>query len=1053
MAVDEGLCLDGLFAWQVAKTPDALAIQSGARTLTYAELDARAGRLAHELTVLGVGPEVVVALCLPRSIEMVVGILGVLKAGGAYLPLDPTHPILRLGTVLDETAAAVVVASEAMLDELPVGRGQLVLEEGSFTDGPVAPPRSNARADGLAYVIATSGSTGKPKAVAVSHAGVVALARWQVETYAITAADRLTLVSQPAFDAVVWELWQALSAGASLHVVSDELRDAPRELLAWLAAEKITVSWLPTPLAALIVAEAPPPDLGLRVLTTAGDVLHQAPPTARPYRFDNLYGPTETSVCTTTATVTAGSVGRPPIGRPIAGTRVYLIDDRFGPTPPGVAGQLAVGGRSLARGYLGRPDLTAERFVPDPFGKAPGERLYLTGDLVKGRDDRQLEFIGRADGQVKIRGFRVELGEIEATLTRQPTVREAAVVLREDRPGDLKLVAYVVGQKGAEADVNELRAVLAKTLPDYMVPAAFVQLGALPRTAHGKVDRAALPSPERTTTTRDRPRVGPRNPVEQTLAEVWATTLGIAVAELDVDDNFFERGGDSILAIQVVSRAVLAGVQVTAKQIFAYPTIAGLAAVAGTSAGVSADQGPATGRVGFAPIQRWFLELGSPEPDHYNQAVLLEIRRPFTVEALEAAVRALVARHDALRLRVRKDGGTWVQAYAQMTEAASLARVDHSAVPAADLAAAVDRTVNGLQASLDLAHGPIVRFARIDRGATLSPLLLVCVHHIAVDGVSWRVILDDLEKTLRGETLAAKTSSFQAWTTKLGELAQSPALEAELAHWKGVARADAAALPVDGVAKPGSAGGAARVAVALDADETRAFLREIPAARLQPAEVLVGAVASAIARWAGRGAVQLDVEGHGREDLFEDVDLSQTVGWFTSSHPIRIDVPADPGALLAAVRGCLKVAPRGGLGYGLLRYLGRPEVAREMAALAPSQISLNYLGQLDAVVPEGAALVPVREPPRGAQSDETPRPHLLDVTASVLDGKLQVSFGYHPAAHRAETITKLAADTLAALRTLIDRCKAGGADALTPGDFPLAQLDQGALDRLLDEED
>ncbi|HET9316178.1 MAG TPA: amino acid adenylation domain-containing protein, partial [Vicinamibacteria bacterium] len=562
-------------AAQVGMRPDALALSGAGDRLTYAQLDHESGRLARRLGRLGVGREDRVAICMEPSPRMVVAAMAVLKAGGAYLPLDPAYPQDRLAYLLADARARVLLADRTTAGRLPATDTPVLrADESEAETGPETEELGGASLDpdNLAYVVYTSGSTGQPKGVAVSHRGLANLVAWHHSRYALTPADRTSQVAAPGFDAAVWEIWPTLAAGGSLHFPPAETRLSPAKLLVWLAEEGITVAFLPTPLAEAALVEEMPAGLAVRVLLTGGDRLTRRPSPETPFRVVNHYGPTEVSVVTTAAGVAPADVGPPSIGRPIANLRVYVVDEHFQDVPEGVPGELCIGGAGLARGYLGRPEWTAERFIPDASNTDPGGRLYRTGDLVRFRSDGGLDFVGRVDRQVKLRGFRIEPAEIEAVLSTHPAIGESVVVVREER-----LVAYVVARPGASWAEEELRTFLRRTLPDYMVPAAIVTMGAVPLTPHGKIDRDALPAPAAT-----RPAFGPPQAgLETAVAEVWQHLLG--VPRVGRSDDFFALGGHSLLAGQAVARLQKAlGLPLTLPMLFESPTVAGLAAVLGT---------------------------------------------------------------------------------------------------------------------------------------------------------------------------------------------------------------------------------------------------------------------------------------------------------------------------------------------------------------------------------------------------------------------------------------------------------------------------------------
>ena len=574
-----------LVAQRAAQTPDAPAVAGGAQQLSYRELDQRANRLAHHLRALGAGPEAVVALCMHRSTEMVVGALGILKAGAAYLPLDPASPAERLAFTLRDAGVPILIISSVAgfpaEEELGLGATVIALDEGgrSLDSGNQRPPAIRPGGDNLAYVIYTSGSTGLPKGVQVTHASLMNLVRWHQHAFAITPADRATQIASPAFDAAVWELWPYLTTGASVHVPDEDTRMEPTRLRDWLVAERISVTFLPTPLAETIMTLDWPLDTGLRLMLTGGDTLHRYPPSTLPFALINNYGPTEAAVVATSGLVppATGWTSPPSIGRPISGARAYVLDANQQPVMTGTIGELYIGGRGVARGYLNRSDVTAERFVPDPFTEIPGGRMYRTGDLVRARVDGELEFVGRTDNQVKIRGYRIELGEVEATLAAHPQVQQAVALAREDTPGEKRLVAYVVPAPGCVLEVETLRAFLLMHLPDYMVPGAFVCLAALPVTTNGKVDRNALPAPVLSRPTTADPAQEARTLIEQRMTEMVVGLL--KVDHVGREENFFLLGGHSLLGAQLLVRVHEAfGVELPLRMLFDVPTVAGLSA-------------------------------------------------------------------------------------------------------------------------------------------------------------------------------------------------------------------------------------------------------------------------------------------------------------------------------------------------------------------------------------------------------------------------------------------------------------------------------------------
>jgi len=1056
--------LHRMFEAQAARAPGALALTFASTSLTYGELNARANRLAHHLARRGVRPETRVALCLERGTEMVVAILAVLKAGGAYVPLDPAYPAERLALILGDSEVSLLLTQESLRAGLPATAGVGVVSvdgaaAAEIAAEPAGNPGGGAAPGSLAYVIYTSGSTGTPKGALVEHRNVARLFSATDEWFGFGAGDVWTLFHSYAFDFSVWEIWGALLHGGRLVVVPFHVSRDPEAFHTLLADEGVTVlNQTPSAFRQLmrVDAERGGP-LALRLVVFGGEALEPASLRdwverrgAEQPRLVNMYGITETTVHVTFRPLTTADVlegAGSPIGRRIPDLRLYVLDPAMEPVPVGVPGELYVGGAGVARGYLNRPSLTEARFIRSPFG--PG-RLYRTGDRVRWLADGTLEYLGRLDAQVKVRGFRIEPGEIEAAVLAHPGVRECAAVVREDAPGEKQLVAYLVG----DADPEALRARLRQRLPEYMVPAAFVSVDALPLTANGKLDRAALPAPGRPA----RAHRAPRTPVEATLAAIWAEVLRLE--RVGVDEGFFELGGDSILTIQVVSRARRAGLSITPRQLFEHQTVAELAAVvgwAGEGAGGSADGGEASGPVPLTPIQAWFFEQEHPAPWHANQSVLLAVDAGLDDAVLDAALDAVLAHHDALRLRFRRAGDGWEQWHAD-TSGITLERVDLAAIDPGERDAAQAAAAAGRQGGMELERGPLGRAILFDRGEEGRVLFLV-IHHLAVDGVSWRILREDLERACAqreaGEPVALGPTgtSYRAWAGVLEAYAAGATLAGEAGWWMRQGPAGIPRLPRDGDVD-GTVGGSRAVSVALGAEETRALLHEVPAAyRTQINDVLLCALADAVAEWTGGARVRLALEGHGREEEVGDgVDLTRTVGWFTSIYPVVLDLPrgAGPGERLKAVKEQLRAVPRRGIGYGVMRYLApEPEVRAQLAAHAEPEIAFNYLGQFDQGLAVASRFRFAAGPRGGDQAAANRRRWLVEANGGIQGGALRMEWRYDAGAHRAETVERLAGAWLAALRALIAHCRQAGPGGYTPSDFPLAALTQAEVDAAL----
>jgi amino acid adenylation domain-containing protein len=567
-------------AAQAAATPEAPAVSDGGKVLTYRELDEQANQLAHQLIALGVERETIVGICMNRSPETVICALAVLKAGGAYLPLDPSYPIERLAFMLNEAQPRVLIAADAVAAQLSAGPWQVInidSDRAQFGHQPVTPTGVEVSANQLAYVIYTSGSTGQPKGVEITHESLLNLVFWHRCEFEVTPGDKASHLASVGFDAAVWEVWPYLTAGASLHLPDDETRVSPELLRDWLINEGISISFLPTALAERVMTLEWPEQSALRFLLTGADTLHKYPATGLPFQLVNNYGPTECTVVATSGRVLPGTglSNLPTIGRAIANTTVYILDENLQQAPNGASGELYIGGAGVARGYLKRPDITAERFIRDPFSATPGARLYKTGDLACQLPDGQIAYLGRIDDQIKILGYRIEPNEIVAVLDRHPSIQSSVVVARGNSCEEKRLAAYVVMRNGVPTAAADLRSFLQNELPDYMVPSIFVCLEALPLTPNGKVDRAALPNPDPENTLRDEPFTAPRTPIEERLARILTTLLNLN--EVSVNDNFFLLGGHSLLGTQLIAKIRGAfGVELGLRTLFDTPTIVDL---------------------------------------------------------------------------------------------------------------------------------------------------------------------------------------------------------------------------------------------------------------------------------------------------------------------------------------------------------------------------------------------------------------------------------------------------------------------------------------------
>ena len=1032
------------FEEMALRHPDAPAVASQEQTLSYAQLERLAGALAQRLRRQGAGADSLIGVAVQRSPDAVVAMLAVLKAGAAYVPLDPSYPAERLAYIVEDSGIALLLTNEETLAVLPEGLAVQPMLIGQEVAQAGHAPLPGVDAGQLAYVIYTSGSTGRPKGVAVPHGPLAMHVQAVRERYGSAAGDREFLFASISFD-IAHERWLAQLTGGGCIRVEDPAGWSVEEFARRLAETGIDTLFAPPAYVRQLADAWGDARPGLRICIVGGeawpvDAMNLVRARLPDAMLVNAYGPTETVIAPLAWTVPGVAVADcayGPIGRPVGHRSAYVLDGDLNLAPAGIAGELYLGGLGLTRGYLRRPGLTAERFLPDPSG-APGSRMYRSGDIARWRGDGQVEYLGRSDHQVKVRGFRIELGEIEARLAALEGVRDAVVVAQEGA-GGARLAAYVTQDPDARpADVGRLREQLAAALPEHMVPAAIQVLDWLPLTPNGKVDRKALPDID----TDARAYQPPRGDAEIALAGIWAQVLGLE--RVGRDDNFFEIGGDSILSLQIVSRARKHGWRLSPRQVFEAQTVAGLARVAGRLEEAAQEEAP-EGRAPLLPVQQAFFENPPPNIHHWNQAVLLRSAQPFDAAHLRAALAGVLAHHDSLRLRYVREASGWSQHYADAEEADVLWECE--ARDQGELEAICQRA----QRSLDIGGGPLLRAVAV-RMADGSSRLLLVIHHLAVDSVSWRILLEDLDRACdalaagRPPAPQARSTTYQRWSLRLADHAATLRARGELDYWLAQSDAREAPLPAD------AAGANTRrflrqAVVKLEAGETRRLLREAPSAyRTQVNDLLLLAVGRAICRWAGRTDLLVDLEGHGREDLFADIDLSRSVGWFTAVHPLRIDPTGPRDGALKRVKEALRAVPDKGIGYGVLRWHGSPSERAALAALARPQVSFNYLGQFDSSFDADARWRPAAEDCGDLQDADAPLGHEIAVGGQVYGGELTLSLSYSDRRHDPREMEALARDCRDELRELIDHCLRSENTA-TPSDFPLAAVTQQDLDQ------
>ncbi|NRB47204.1 MAG: amino acid adenylation domain-containing protein [Saprospiraceae bacterium] len=1026
---------------QFAKQADTIALQYQDQQLTYRQLEEKSNKIAHYLMEQGARSNVLIGLCVDRSIDMIVGILGILKAGAAYVPIDPNYPQERKEFLLKDSASGLVLVDEANHTSIAETPDRKVVNlsnyETTFAHYPTDTPARKLTSEDLAYMIYTSGSTGRPKGVLIEHRGLLNLSLNQIKAFGLTEGTKMLQFASISFDASCSEIFTALASGSQLIIPESDTLLSAQRLGDLIATQKIEVATLPPSYQISMEEQL----WGLRTLVSAGEPLNVAITQRlqeKGVRVINAYGPTENTVCVTLTDEPISNSRQASIGQPLTNVQAFVLNDANRLSPIGVEGELFVGGEQLARGYLNQVELTQERFTKDPFN--PGKRLYQTGDQVSWMPDGNLAYLGRRDEQVKIRGYRIELGEIEHVLRAAPNVLDCAVIAQKEN-GVYRLYAFVVPLPTAqEVSWSDY---LAERLPSYMLPAQWQELEVLPLTNSGKVDKKALLA---AASGQDHATyVAPSTEVERKLAAIWMDLLGLE--KVGIHDNFFELGGDSIISIQAVSRAHHEGLEFQVADMFENQTIAELVNVLKVgSANVKTEEGLLSGEVPLLPIQQWFFDTEHPVHNHYNQALLLQLDKSITVEQLDALVTAIVEQHDCLRMSYAMNEGHWIQSY--NTSINEGLRVDDLKAVASDkLMASISACCDRYQRSLDIEAGQLYRFVLLKTPeAEQSNRLFMVIHHLAVDGVSWRILLDDLQRALeqlkQGQAidLGPKGSSYRQWHQALYDFASSPWVSEQTEYWTNIV-AGYRPLPVDKAPDAISAKKDLFVyKTSLPTDLTKHLVMNANRAyNTEINDLLLSALAKTIGQWAGVQQLVIGMEGHGRESISEEVDVSRTIGWFTNLYPTSLSCGQGmpEGQLIKTVKEQLRQIPDKGMGYSALKYLHPdPTIRQRLALKQPWDIVFNYLGQFDNAI-KNDGLGGAAENPGEMVAEENRFGSRLEINASVNGGELALAFSYSGLQYQESTIATLAARYLDTLSDLIQHCVNKQSTEHTPSDFGL----------------
>ena len=1050
-----------LFEEQVDRSPGAVAVACDGEELSYSELNERANRLAHRLIELGVGPEVLVGVCLSRSVEMLVSVLAVLKAGGAYVPLDPDYPAERLAFMVSD-ASPHVVLTQLRHERLLAGATSVVCVDGTdvVAGWAVSNPERAVDPENLAYVIYTSGSTGRPKGVAGTNLGAMKYVSWITDRFEIDSDDVVAQLSPLGADISLWEIMAPLIRGGRVLLPTRGPAEDPAYVGELLASCGVTIMHLVPSLLRPILPflSETRGQSNLKAILCSGEPLTASEVLACHEKFPdisilNIYGVTECAIDSTECVANPFSeASTVPAGRPIANTQIYVLDRFFEPVPVGVVGEIFIGGLGVARGYWRRPGLTAERFVPDPFGELGG-RLYRTGDLGYWCADGSLQFLGRIDHQVKIRGHRVECGEVESVLAEIPGVVEVAVLATGDPP-DSRLVAYL-SWEFEPMSVSQLWEAARRHLPDYMIPSSFVAVDSLPLLPNGKLDRNALP-PADAQPHIDAQYVAPRTSTEAELARIWADVLGID--SVGVYDNYFDLGGDSILSIRVTSEARASGIWISPVLVFEHQTISELAEFVEDVPAGAAEQGAIVGRVPLGPVQSMFFATDSEFVDDYDLTLSLSSEPKLDVNSLRIALRSVVAQHDMLRARYWSNLGEWIQDLAAPDAVSDGIEVVRVGAENPSGRHGPSTTTRGLS-PYTLTHTPRLRCTWYDAGDEPGKLVFTC-HHLAIDALSWAVVVEDFARVYcqhvarRPLVMRPKSTSYHEWSTALTQSFVYDELEDEREFWLAQLRAKDWHLPVDYPAGDTSHGSTDIVRDSIGREATSALVSGLPRnhqAVIQDA--LLAALVRTISEWSGHLSTTIDVETHGRHEFSSGIDLSRTVGWFTTYFPISVELTAggDEADDLEVVRRKMQQVPNAGVGYGLL--FGRTDVnGASIGGRARGGISLNYLGRPTTTIASSSPFLRTDIEDQLSSLSADPRrqrAHLLEIDAVVANQQLVLQWTYSSSVHYKTTIERLVRRMVQHLEEFAARYLSSRATPVA-SDYPSARLSQSQLDAIVE---
>ncbi|QFG00391.1 amino acid adenylation domain-containing protein [Psychrobacillus glaciei] len=1001
--------LHQLFEKQVEQSPDAPAVVFGNQSLTYSELNNRANRLFYYLQKEKSTTPKAIGIYLERGIESIVSQLAILKLGCAYVPLDPSYPDNRISYMIENSNLQSVITLEKYQNNLShlnlvvylIDKEQsLICQESSENFA------TTSMAKDLAYIIYTSGSTGKPKGVMVPHENVVNLVNWQKAQYDLHEGRKVTHLSNPAFDASIWEIYPTLCTGATLYIVEEEKKIVPEDLKTWLLEKEINVSFIPTPLIEPLVELKWPKRHSLNFVLTGGDQLRLSKEIQLPFTLVNHYGPTETTVLATAGVVKSKDRASifPDIGKPISNTQTYVLDKSLNITPVGVTGELYIGGAGVALGYMENNEQTHKHFVSNPFTSDKESRLYKTGDLVKYLPDGRIQFVGRSDNQVSMRGYRVELGEIESVLNRIPTIQHAKVISIRSI-----LVAYIVTKKNIsiENKRNSYKEHLKSILPEYMLPKTYIELNAIPLTKNGKSDTFALEKlfeEEKVKKQEQSKKEKPKNEIQKKLVKIWSELLGNQ--NINLEDNFFELGGDSILSLRVVSKSKEEKIFFTVRDLFANQTILELSKIVMTENPYEIAQKQVTGNVMLTPIQKWFFE-NSVYKNHFNMAHILEVEKNVTNEMVENAFQFLVNHHDSLRTVFEKE-----QSNISLKPNFNFHYEKLDEILESNYKAYITKKADSMQAAMNIGKGPLIQIGYFETTQQTNNYLFIAIHHLIVDAVSWRIILEDIENLLKLQInrkdlyLPEKTTSYKEWSQFLHSHSKE-FYNQEVEFWK--KQNSNQDFPIDFQVGENTFESIQKINKKIDLNELFDLITETKKFSLQ--EILITALVKTIGDYTRFDNVLLNLESHGREEVLTNIDLSRTVGWFTSMYPLSFDsiINVLIVDLLVKVKSELEIVPNKGIGFGILKYLMKKEGRKnQLNTLKNPQISFNYFGNQEQSMISKRIIKKSNLYSNNIVNPNELRSHFIDISCQVNQKILTIEWVYSKNLHDYKTIKNLA---------------------------------------------